>query len=548
MILCSRISQSLTKCVSMGSLYFIFCLVLWFPGTVFSALTIDVTEDNKLATRVAVAPFGWRQGDLLSEDVASIIENDFRLSGLLNPVTRDKMLSLPTRQSEVSFRDWKILDVSYLIIGNVERYNTVPTELDTSKLSKKELKKHKKAQAKNAKKSPDKKETTEENKNADACTIKYELYNVLKRKRILTGEVRGTVIKLRELAHYISDTVYKKITNFRGDFATRIMYITVKELKKRDAKLEKAQNALVNGAREKAFGRKFLDKNKKDQRKLYQLNDADADGHNPRVIFSSLEPLLSPAWSPDGKEVAYVSFERGKAEIFIQNLNSGKRRNITRNDFVGQTSSPMWSYNGKYLAMSVSRVANGEADIYIMKISTQVYYQITSKIGIDTEPTWMPDGDSILFTSNRSNGVQIYQQELEYNLVSGDVAPKKGSLPRRLTFEGNFNARAKTYPNGQGYVFVHKPDSRGRQSIVSQSFLGDRKSLQILSTAMGTDSPSIGPGGRRIIYSIKGLNKKQGQLGMTSLDGNMQFVIPYYDTDGRILEVREPAWGGFVEN
>ena len=518
MILCSRISQSLTKCVSVGSMWFIFCLALWIPKTVFSALTIDVTEDNKLATRVAVAPFGWNEGGLLSEDVASIIENNFKLSGDLSPVKRDKMLSLPTRQSEVSFRDWQILDVEYLLIGNVEKH-----------VEKHNVRKH------------------NEKKVGVACTIKYELYNVLERKRVLTGEVKGTVMKLRELAHYISDAVYQKITKLRGDFSTRIMYITVKDLKKRDKELEKTQNALVNVAREKAFGRRFLDKNKKEQKKLYQLNDADADGHNTRVIFSSLEPLLSPAWSPNGKEVCYVSFERGKAEIFIQHLETGKRTNITRNDFVGQTSSPMWSYDGKYIAMSVSRVANGEADIYIMKTSTQKYYQITSQIGIDTEPAWMPNGKSILFTSNRSKGVQIYQQDLEYD-SDGGIRPTKGSVAKRLTYDGNFNARAKTYPNGRGFVFVHKENSRGRQSIVSQSFLGDRKKLQILSTATGTDSPSIGPAGRRIIFSMNGVNTKQGQLGMTTLDGNMQFVIPYYDTDGRILEVREPAWGGFVEN
>ncbi|PJE80347.1 Dipeptidyl-peptidase 5 [invertebrate metagenome] len=444
-----------------------------------AALTIEVTKGSDSATKIAVSPFGWQGNTLLPEDMAGIVENDLHLSGMFTPVSRNNMLSRPDEEQEVVYRDWDILGASYLVTGRIT-------------------------------------------KKANTYALTYELYDVLKRRKILSSTARGNTAQLRALAHHVSDVIYQKITGLKGDFSTRIMYVTSREI-------TPARQQVDNRGKTIRIPAQYE----------YRLNYADADGEQARVILTSPEPILSPAWSPDGKQVAYASFETGRSAIFIQDLLTGHREQVTH--FQGQTSSPAWSPDGKSLAMAVSRIADGNPDIYVMDMATRRFNQVTRHYAIDTEPAWMPDGKSLVFTSNRGGGAQIYQQFLEW-LAEGKVRPVAGRSARRLTFEGRFNARAKVVPDGSALVLVHKAEKGSTFSIALQPLQGARQQIQVLTFSSMDDAPSIGPGGRRLIYSVQGNAKRAGELAIMSIDGRVKSRLPA--TEG---SVREPAWGPAVD-
>ncbi|MEO5560224.1 MAG: Tol-Pal system beta propeller repeat protein TolB, partial [Dokdonella sp.] len=224
-----------------------------------------------------------------------------------------------------------------------------------------------------------------------ALRVEYELYDVAKQQKLTDGAISGQRSGLRDIAHQVADIVYEKILGVRGAFATRIAYIT------------------ASGSPPSY---------------QYALMVADSDGYSPQVVVRSRESLLSPAWSPDGKKIAYVSFESGNSNIYIQDLGTGSRQVVSNSK--GINSAPAFSPDGNRLAMSLSK--GGNPDIYIMDLGSRATTQITKHFAIDTEPRWAPDGQSLYFTSDRSGKPQIYQ-----------VSPSGGEATR-VTFEGQYNA------------------------------------------------------------------------------------------------------------
>ncbi|MEO6687758.1 MAG: Tol-Pal system beta propeller repeat protein TolB, partial [Dokdonella sp.] len=224
-----------------------------------------------------------------------------------------------------------------------------------------------------------------------ALRVEYELYDVAKQQKITDGAISGQRSGLRDIAHQVADIVYEKILGVRGAFATRIAYIT-------------ASGSPPNYQ--------------------YALMVADSDGYNPQVVVRSRESLLSPTWSPDGKRIAYVSFESGNSTIYIQDLGTGSRQVVSNSK--GINSAPAFSPDGNRLALSLSK--GGNPDIYIMDLGSRSTTQVTKHFAIDTEPRWAPDGQTLYFTSDRSGKPQIYQ-----------VSPGGGE-PTRVTFEGQYNA------------------------------------------------------------------------------------------------------------
>ena len=329
----------------------------------------------------------------------------------------------------------------------------------------------------------------------NSYTINYQLYDIIRGARVAKGGFTGNQNQLRDLAHRVSDAVYEEITGLTGDFSSRIVYVTAQ---RQDA-----------------------------EKTAYQLNYADADGKRSRTIFTSSEPVMSPSWSPDGTRVAYVSFEQGRPEIYLQELATGKRTKLT--SFRGLNSSPVWSPDGKSIAMVLSK--DGNPDVYILDLATRKISNVTNHYGIDTEPDWMPDGRGLVFTSNRGGSPQIYQQSITRNR-GGEFLPQ-GS-PRRLTFEGRFNARAKVFPDGKSLALVHKGRGAADYNIAVLDLDTDR--LRLLTSSRLEDSPSVAPGGRRLIYSSQG--GKNGELGIVSADGRVKQRLPAAQGD-----VREPAWG-----
>jgi TolB protein len=318
--------------------------------------------------------------------------------------------------------------------------------------------------------------------------ITFELYNVLTRQRLLGYQFNANKAGLRIASHQVADMVFEKILGIRGAFATRIAYIAVLgSLPHRD----------------------------------YRLIVADADGENPHVVMQSNEPLMSPAWSPDGQSLAYVSFENRLPSVYVQLMRTGERRRVS--DHAGVNQAPAWSPDGRKLALTLS-TRDGNLDVYVMDLATQALTRITDDPGIDTEPQWSKDGQSLYFTSDRAGGPQIYK-----------VGIQAGDKPRRLTFQGSYNARPRISPDESQLAFVTQEDGAYRIATMDLRGRGD---VQVLTKGRFDVSPSFAPNGAEIIYASR--DRGRGVLALVSADGRVQERL--VSSEG---ELQEPAWAPF---
>ena len=250
----------------------------------------------------------------------------------------------------------------------------------------------------------------------------------------------------------------------------------------------------------------------------YALMVADSDGYNPQTVVRSREPLLSPAWSPDGRKLAYVSFERGNSSIYVQEIATGSREILAANK--GINGSPNFSPDGTRLALTLSM--SGNPEIYVMDLAARRSSQVTRHFGIDTEPVWTADGQSLLFTSDRSGKPQIYQ------------VPAAGGDAQRLTFEGEYNARASVAYDGKRIAMVQGTGNRYRIAVLDRA-LGETRAL---SPGNLDESPSFAPNGSMILYAAR--EGTRGVLYAVSADGRVRQRLVLADGD-----VREPAWSPF---
>ena len=319
----------------------------------------------------------------------------------------------------------------------------------------------------------------------DRFVVEFRLIDVITAKQLAGYRIPAKAQSLRQSAHHISDLIFEAILKVKGAFATRVAYVTV----------EKRGN----------------------KQSRYQLQVADSDGHNARTILDSGEPLLSPAWSPRGDRLAYVSFEDRNSAIYVQDIRTGKREKLVSGR--GINSSPAFSPDGKKL--SVTRSRDGNPDIYLLDLATRKLRRLTKHPGIDTEARWMPDGKHIVFTSDRGGGPQIYK------------LPIGGGQPERLTFNmGNYNACASVSADGKHMAVVNGSDSGFRIALVDLQ--GDR--FDILTNSRLDESPSFAPNGAMIIYATMG--RAGTELAAVSVDGRVQQRLALQQG-----EVREPAWG-----
>ena len=326
------------------------------------------------------------------------------------------------------------------------------------------------------------------NKN-NSMDINYEIYDIHKKRKVRSSKVFGIPNQIRQLAHYTSDGIYESITGIKGIAATRLLYVN--EIK---------DSQLIS---------------------RYKLMLADSDGANEKILLSSSEPIISPSWSPDGKRVAYVSFETGMAKVFIQEIASGKREAVLSKDT--QISSPSWSPDGKYLSLTLYQ--DGNAEIYILRLRDRTLTRMTNQFAIDTESSWSPRGNKILFTSGRSGSPQIYELDLR----------KLNPKAKRISFEGTYNAKASYLPNEEGIIFVH----RSNDGLFHIALKYKKENfIRVLTEAKMDESPSVAPNGNMVIYGIR--EENLSMLAGFSLSG-AKFKLPA--SNG---EVREPAWSNFL--
>ena len=320
-----------------------------------------------------------------------------------------------------------------------------------------------------------------------ALRVEFELYDVARQERLLGLAITGQRSDLRGVAHQIADLVYEKILGVRGAFWTRIAYVT-------------ATGTSPNMS--------------------YALMVADSDGYNPQVVVRSREPLLSPNWSPDGKKLAYVSFERGDSAIYIQEIATGARQVVSNRK--GINGAPAFSPDGSKLALTLSYTGNPE--IYVMDLGSRELTRLTNHFAIDTEAAWMPDGQSLLFTSDRSGKPQLYQ------------VPAGGGEATRLTFQGEYNARASISFDGKKIAMAQGAGNVYRIAVLDRS----RGSGQMTAISPGSvdESPSFAPNASMLLYAAT--EGPKGVLYAVSADGRVRQRLVLADGD-----VREPAWGPF---
>ena len=318
--------------------------------------------------------------------------------------------------------------------------------------------------------------------------IRYELVSVASGERLLGTAVPVDPKALKRASHRVSDAVYERILGVRGAFATRIAYVAVE--------------GPVN-------------------RRSYRLIVSDADGANERIVFGSPDPIMSPAWSPDGRSLAYVSFHSGLSAVYVQTLTTGAQVQVSAKS--GINGAPAYSPDGTQLALALSR-RDGNVDVYVLTLANQDLKRITDDPAIDTEPAWSADGRSLYFTSDRAGGPQVYQVGLE-----------PGARPKRVTFEGGYNARPRVSPDGRQVAVVTL--DRGAYRIAGIDL--KQGGTQVLSAGQLDESPSFAPNGADILYTSRVGGRDT--LAIVSSDGRIQRQIA--SSSG---ELREAAWSPFL--
>ena len=421
------------------------------PLTAYSELSIQITQGVDNPIPIAVVPFSWEGTGVLSENISQIVMSDLEQVGEFKALSRSNMLSLPSEEQEVYYRDWRMLAQDYLLVGKISR-----------------------------------------EPRSQLVHVQYEFFDI-NREIKLAGEVlTGSVAQLRDIAHEISNVVFEQVTGTRGAFTTEILYVVAEYISP--------------------------------ERTNFRLEKADYDGQRAQVLLESAEPIMSPSWSPTGEDVAYVSFETRLPRIYIQNIATGDRRQIT--NYPNLNSSPEWSPDGTKLAMVLSK--DGSPDIYVQDLVTNQLIQVTNHPLIDTEPSWTTDGRSIVFMSERTGQPQIYQ--IEIGASSFDV--------ERLTYDCFQCLNAKFLPDGVNLVHVRRETRQDPSYQIAVLNIETLRVITLTSTSLD-ESPSVAPNGSMIMYATKFGGR--GVLDAVSIDGQVKFRLP--STQG---DVREPAWSPFL--
>jgi TolB protein len=390
------------------------------------------------ATQIPIAVAGFADETLAPQQVSAIIKADLDRSGYFKIIATGNVMS---ETSAINYSDWKTRGADALVIGSVQRL-------------------------------------------ADGrFDVRYRLLDTVKGAQLSGFALTDAADHTRLTAHKIADDIYEKLIGVRGDFSTRVSYVT-------------------------KSGKEF------------RLEVADSDGDGVHVALRSNEPIISPSWSPDGTKVAYVSFENKKPVVYVQDLVT-KQRTVAAN-FKGSNSAPAWSPDGSKLAVALT--LSGSTQVYLVNAGGGGMQRLSNSNGIDTEPRFSPDGQSIYFTSDRSGGPQIYKMS-----VTGGAA-------QRVTFKGDYNISPRISPDGKTLAFISRRE--GRFQLYTLDLTNAQE--QRLSDTVKDESPSFSPNGRYIMYATE--SGRRGTLAVVSVDGSVKHQLTTQAGD-----IREPAWGPFMK-
>ena len=320
----------------------------------------------------------------------------------------------------------------------------------------------------------------------NSYTVSFQLFDVFRRQQLVGYRIPASRGTMRRVAHRAADMIYEKLTGIKGVFATKVAFVT----------------AEGRGANQ-----------------TYRLVVADQDGHNETVVMQSRDPIMSPAWSPDSRRIAYVSFENDRSSIWVQTLRTGNRIQVSNKP--GINGAPAFSPDGRKLVLTLGGV-DGNLDIHVLDLSSKETRRLTTHRAIDTEGSWSPDGRYIYFTSDRSGGPQIYR------------VPAAGGSPERVTFEGSYNARPRLSPDGERLAMVHL--DRGNYRIAVMDV--DSKEMLVVSAGRQDESPSFAPNSDTLIYATR--QARNGVLETVTADGLIRQRVSSGNAD-----VREPVWSPF---
>lgn len=451
--------------------YLIIILISIYTQLGLAALDIEITQGVDSAVPIAVYPFDIIYDDKqeLSQQLdlsvlTNVIAKDLYRSGLFNSKLQEK------QNSKINIHNLPIENlqqdnIEYVITGTVHVQSNNQLEISVQLINLYQVS-----------------DLLDSDGNAPG---KQDLNNAV----LFNKTYSVDAIILRNLAHHISDQLFEQLTGIKGIFLSKIAYV----------------NAVWRNKSERE----------------YTLEVSDSDGFNPKKILVSSQPIMSPSWHPNGKEIAYVSFSGNRSKINTIDLATGNIKTLTA--FKGINGAPVWSPDGTKMAVVLSK--EKVPKIYIADFKNNTLKQITKGTAIDTEPRWAPNGKSIIFTSNRGGGPQIYQ----YDFDSKEI--------ERLTFEGSYNARASFTPDGTKLVMVHRPKDQKDFKIAVQD-LGTYN-LDVLTDSSMDESPSVSANGQQIIYAT--MENGKGILAEVSIDGRVKIRRP-----AKIGDVQEPAWSPYL--
>ncbi len=311
--------------------------------------------------------------------------------------------------------------------------------------------------------------------------VRFRLWDVVRGQDMGGQSYAVTQADLRLAAHRIADFVYEKLTGDKGIFSTRIAYVT------------KVQTR-------------------------YNLWVADADGENSQTALASPEPIISPAWSPNGSQLAYVSFESRKPVVYVHDVPTGKRRLVA--NFRGSNSAPAWSPDGRTLAVTLSR--DGGSQLYSIDSNGGEPRRLAQSASIDTEPAYSADGKTIFFVSDRGGAPQIYRMAAA------------GGSPERVTYSGGYNISPALSPDGRWLAYISRISGAFKLHVMELS----SGTVTAVTDTSADESPSFSPNGRLIVYATTIQGKEA--LMTTTLDGKIKARL-----NGQGGDVREPDWGPF---